>query len=404
MSDFLSDLAHKADPYPLYARLRAESPVHRLTRARGRTTWIVSRYDDVVTVLSDPRFINDHRTLRREGLGGDHGWRPWFVRPMLETMLHADAPEHVRLRHIAMHAFSPGKIETARPRVTALTEGLLRRAAARQPLDLVRDYAAQIPLAIIADILGVPESDRVRVQRWIMNIVTANKSWRRAPALGLSAWRCMRYLRDAARMRERGDRDDFMTALTHAYREGQLNEAELLALIYFLILAGQTTTEYGISGGILALLQQPGELERLRRDPSLIKSAVEELFRYCSPTEVAAKRYALETVRLSGTTIHAGDAVYAAIASANRDERHFADPDRLDLTRQPNRHIAFGIARHFCAGAQLARLETQIAIDALLQQTSDLRLAIDARTLRWRPGRLLRGPASLPVWASFKAA
>lgn len=402
MRDVLSDPLIKADPYPFYARLRAESPVHPIKTRRGRTTWMVTRFHDVITVLSDDRFANDRRSVD-SSVGRFDSWCPAFVTPLFRTILHRDPPGHARLRTLAGHAVSSAIIETAQRRVVELTADLLRRARGQRIIDLVSDYAQQIPLAIIADILGVPERDRLRVHRWIMILLTANRSWRRAPATLFGAWRLMHYIRDTAHHRGLGADGDFIATMSRARHGGRIDGEELLGLVYFLILAGQTTTVDLISSGMLALLEHPAELERLRHNPGLIKPAVEELLRYCSPTEVAAKRHARSPVRIADVTIRQGDIVYAVIASANRDERQFVDADRVDITRAPNRHIAFGIGRHFCVGAQLARLETQIAISTLLQGTSELRLAVEKPALRWRSGRLLRGLTSLPVCISIES-
>jgi cytochrome P450 PksS len=212
------------------------------------------------------------------------------------------------------------------------------------------------------------------------------------------AWLMLRYLRKLAEARRAAPRDDLVSALTQAEDGGQrLSADELLAMIVLLLVAGHETTVNLIGNGTLALLQHPDQLARLRADPALIRPAVEELLRYASPAETATERYAREDVTVAGAPIPRGGLALAVIASANRDERQFADPDKLDLTREPNRHLAFGLGAHFCLGAALARMEGQIAVAALLRRAPRLRLAVAPTALRWRPGLVLRGLKALPV-------
>jgi cytochrome P450 len=208
----------------------------------------------------------------------------------------------------------------------------------------------------------------------------------------------MRYIRRFIKIRRADLRDDLISALITAKEANErLDDDELLSMILLLIVAGHETTVNLIASGMLALLTHPDQLERLRSEPALIKPAVEELLRFTAPVETATERFAREDVEIAGVKIAQGDLVLAAIASANRDESQFTDPDRLDITREPNRHVAFGLGIHFCLGASLARLEGQTAINALLARTRDLRLAVDPSKLRWRSGLVLRGLKALPI-------
>jgi cytochrome P450 len=217
----------------------------------------------------------------------------------------------------------------------------------------------------------------------------------------MNAMAFMWYIRKLVKTRRANPRDDLMSALVQAEEAGeQLSEDELLAMIFLLLVAGHETTVNLIGNGMLALLEHPDQMERLRNDPALIKSAVEELLRYASPVETATERYAREDVTIAGVTIPRGALVFAVIASANRDERQFANPDTLDITREPNKHLAFGQGIHYCLGAPLARLEGQIAINTLLRRSRDLRLAVTPEAVRWRRALVLRGLEALPVvWA-----
>jgi cytochrome P450 PksS len=264
-------------------------------------------------------------------------------------------------------------------------------------IDLVDDYALPLPATIIADMLGVPSGDRRKFHRWSSRIVST--AARRDILWAIpAAWAFMRYLRKLFEQRRADPRADLITALVQAEEAGdKLSEDELLAMVFLLLIAGHETTVNLLAGGTLALLEHPDQMERLRRDPSLIKPAVEELLRYTSPVELATERFAREDLTIAGTTIPRGEQVLAVIASANRDERQFADPDTLDLTREPNRHLAFGQGEHYCLGAPLARLEGQIALNTLLQRLPNLRRAVAPGSLRWRRGLFLRGLEHLPL-------
>ncbi len=264
--------------------------------------------------------------------------------------------------------------------------------------DLIRDYALPLPATIIAELLGVPVQDRHAFHRGTDAIVSAAaSSWAMFRAIP-SAWLLIRYIRKLIKKRRADPRDDLISALAQSEEGGdRLSEDELFAMVFLLLAAGHETTVNLIGNGTLALLEHPDQMEKLRSNPALIKSAVEELLRYTSPVEIATERYAREDVSLAGSTIPRGEMVYAVIASANRDERQFAEPDALEIAREPNKHLAFGLGPHFCLGAPLARLEGQIAIATLLRRIPDLRLAVAPNELRWRRGLLLRGLESLPV-------
>jgi cytochrome P450 PksS len=388
----------KAQAYPFYARLRAEAPVYRVSLPTRETAWLVTRYDDVAMVLKDERLAKDTaNALTPEQLAA----RRWFrkVFPTLKrNMLELDAPDHPRLRGLVSKAFTPRRIEQMRPRIVELTHALLDTARARGQIDLIRDYALPLPTTIIAEMLGVPAEHRHRFHRWSNALMAAAVSpWAMVKAVP-SAWALLRYIRKVVTTRRADPRDDLISALVRAEEAGDsLSEKELVAMVFLLLVAGHETTVNLIGNGILALLENPAEWERLHNDPALIQSAIEELLRYSSPVEIATERYAREDVRIAGVTIPRGETVLAVLASANRDERQFPNPDVLDIAREPNRQLAFGLGPHFCLGAPLARLEGQIAIATLLDRVPDLRLAVAAERLRLRRGLLLRGVEALPV-------
>jgi cytochrome P450 len=394
----ISSPAFKANPYPFYAQLRDQAPVHRIILGDKRPAWLVSRYNDVVTVLKDDRFVKDKRyVMSREQLAREP-WIPKMLKPIERNMLDADAPDHTRLRALVHMAFTPRLIENMRARIQRLTDELLDAMEARGRMDLIRDYALPLPTTIIAEMLGVPDRERHKFQRWSSAIVsTVPGKWQMLKVIP-SLIALLRYIRRLVRTRRAAPQDDLVSALVLAHEAGdRLSEDELMAMVSLLLIAGHETTVNLIGNGMLALLEHPQQLELLRDDPGLIKPAVEELLRYDGPLETATERYAREDVAIAGVTIPRGEMVFAVLASANRDERQFDRPDTLDLTREPNRHLAFGQGVHFCLGAPLARLEGQIAINTLLRRIPDLRLAVASQTLRRRPGLVLHGLKSLPV-------
>lgn len=381
----------KADPYPFYARLRAEAPVYRTRLAFWGPAWLVTRYDDVLAVLKDPRLAKDYSSKMR--------WVPRAIQPLNRNLLNLDPPDHTRLRTLVSKAFTPRVVERMRDRIQAVCDELLDAAAAGGRMEIVGGFALPLPLTIIADLLGIPARDRRRFYSWSKRVAAATSGavvdlLRAQPAL----WLSMRYLRGLIAVRRAEPRDDLVTALLRAEEAGdKLSEDEVVGMIALLLLAGYETTMSLIACGALALVQHPRQRELLPQDPARAETAIEELLRYTSPADFATFRIAREDVTIGSATIPRGHLVLAALASANHDESQFSDPETLDLTREPNRHLAFGVGAHFCLGAPLARLEGQIALTTLFRRFPDLRLANAAGTLRWRRGLLFRGLEQLPV-------
>jgi cytochrome P450 len=392
----------KADPYPFYARLRADAPVWRTTLPDERTAWLVTRYDDVARVLKDGTFAKDKLNAMDPEQRAKTPWVPGVLKPLERNMLDLDDPDHARLRALVSKAFTPRLIERLRGRIVALCEELLdameRERRRKGGAELVADYALPLPATVIAELLGVPAEDHAKFHRWSNRLVSVSSKRDMLRAMP-AALAFMRYLRKLIERRRADPRDDLITALIRAEEAGdKLSEDELLAMAFLLLVAGHETTVNLIASGTLALLEHPEQANALRNDPSLAKSAVEELLRYTSPVEMATERYPREDAEIEGTTIPRGELVLAVLGSANRDERHFEDPDVLDITRDPNRHLAFGRGGiHHCLGAPLARMEGQIAISTFLERFPEARLAVAPESLRWRRGVFLRGLERLPL-------
>jgi len=279
-----------------------------------------------------------------------------------------------------------------------LLDAMERERRRKGGAELVADYALPLPATVIAELLGVPAEDHARFHRWSNRLVSVSSTrdmLRAVPA----ALAFVRYLRKLIERRRAEPRDDLITALTRAEEAGdRLSEDELLAMAFLLLVAGHETTVNLIASGTLALLEHPEQADALRNVPALAKPAVEELLRYTSPVEMATERYPRQDVEIESTTIPRGELVLAVLSSANRDERHFEDPNLLDLARSPNRHLAFGRGGvHHCLGAPLARMEGQIAMCALLRRFPEARLAATPEWLRWRRGVFLRGLERLPL-------
>ncbi len=392
----LASSAFKAGAHKFYGRLRKDNPVCPITLPDGRIVWLITRYDDVAAALKDPRFAKNPQNAPMTG--PKPPWVPKFFLPLTRNMLDLDPPDHTRLRALVQKAFTPRMVEGLRRRIEALTDELLEKVRTRGRFDLIHEYALPIPTTVIAETLGVPANDRRRFHRWSSAIVASDPSgWRMLRAIPRVA-AFLLYIRRLIRKRRAAPAEDLVSALVAVEEEGErLSEDELVAMIFLLLVAGHETTVNLIGNGTLTLLRHPDQMERLRREPELVVRGIEELLRFDGPLETATERYAREDVAIGDATVPRGSLTYAVLASANRDERQFPDPDVVDQTREPNRHLAFGFGIHFCLGAPLARLEAQVAIRALVERLPSLRLGVAPDDLRWRRGLVLRGLRALPV-------
>lgn len=404
----LFDPTHNADPYPTYAKLRLEVPVYQTKSQDGRTLWVVTRYQDVQTVLKDARFVKDIRSAStpEQNAALNARLQALAFRVLSQNMLSADPPSHTRLRGLISKAFTPRRTEQLRPRIEQLTDELLDAMEGKTELDLINDFAFPLPIRVISEMLGIPEADRDNFRLWSNMLIDGSGPDSPETNRQKSASNFLQYLTQlVAERRVRpsnnsssSDDKDLITALIEAEEQGdKLDEEQLIAMIWLLIIAGHETTVNLIGNGMLALFQHPDQLEMLKNNPELIKPAIEELLRYNGPVETSTSRFAGEDLVLDGQPISKGDAVLAVIAGADRDPEQFADPNNLDITRANNPHVAFGYGIHYCIGAPLARLEGQIAFRKLLERKPTIHLAVPVQELRWRPNLILRGLQTLPV-------
>ena len=398
--DFL-DPAYLADPYPALAVLRAAAPV-----AKGKQVppygdaWTVTRYADVVTVLKDSRFSVDPRHLSGGKNPLERWWLPRTFRLISEGLLNKDDPDHYRLRNLVQKAFTSRLIESLEPHIEQITDELLENLDTRKPVDLIREFAVPLPLAVISHMLGVPERDRFEFRRLTSRIMTGALPSGMLNMLraAYAMHRLMRFLDYLLDLKRREPDSGLISALVAAEQTGDsLSADELLAMLFLLLFAGHETTVNLIGSGTLALLDNPGQMQLLIDHPALAGSAVEELLRYTNPVQFGASRIALEDVELGGVKIKQNSVVVAMLSSANRDEEVFENPETLDIARESNRHLAFGFGIHFCLGAPLARMEGRIAFNKLLKRFPNMQLAVPRTQIRWRASPVFRGLEALPV-------
>jgi cytochrome P450 len=397
----------RENPYPLYARLREEGTVRPVQHPMGTTFWLVTGYEESRAVLNDTRFSKHPRHapqwMRDLGLSSE------TEGPTGVNMLNSDPPDHTRLRRLVSRGFTPRRVEALRPRVQEIADALIDRVAPLGRADLIDAFAYPLPITVISELIGVPEEDRADFRSWTTAMLLSpfDEDQRERRNAGIEA--INGYLADLV-SRKRHELDhrmtdeeqpDLLSALvsTADTEDGSLSERELVGMLNLLLVAGHETTVNLIGNGTVALMRHPDQLRLLRDDPGLLPSAIEEMLRYDGPVEQGTLRVAVEDVQVGGVTIPAGSQVTVALAAADRDPGRFPDPDRFDIRRQDNAHVAFGHGLHFCLGAPLARMEAEIAFRALLERLPGLALACPPDRLRQRPGTgaLFRGYAEVPV-------
>ena len=383
-----------ANPYPLFHRLRSEDPVHWDPFLHA---WVVTRYNDVVTVL---HHYSADRTPAPQQLTemGLASLNP-IAQVMVKQMLFLDPPAHTRIRSLASHAFTPQRVEVLRAHIRDITNSLLDKVELQGAMDVIADLAEPLPCIVTAEMLGVPVEDHQQLKSWSQDFAEMLGNFQhnpdRAARVLKSTLAMTDYFRSALRDQRLHPREGLVTSLMNAEVNGdRFTEEEVIANCIVTMVGGQETTTNLIGNGVLSLLRNPQQLEGLRSDLSLIPSAVEEMLRYESPSQHTA-RLAPEDTILGGKRISKRQAVIAVMAAGNRDPERFPDPDYFDITRTNNRHLAFGWAAHFCFGAALARIEAQTAFELMLRRLPNW--SLDSESLTWRPNLGLRGLIRLPI-------
>jgi cytochrome P450 len=390
------------DPYPAYAWLRENSPVHRTTLPSGVEAWLVTRYADARQALADQRLsknpvhhAGDAHAKGRTGIPGER------KADLMTHLLNIDPPDHTRLRRLVAKAFTPRTVAEFAPRVQELTDQLIDKFAENGSADLIHDFAFPLPIYAICDLLGVPREDQDDFRDWAGMMIRHGGGPRGGVARSVKKMRD--YLAELIHRKRENPGEDLISHLIRASDDGEhLSENEAAAMAFILLFAGFETTVNLIGNGVHALLQNPDQRERLQKslaagETGLLATGVEELLRYDGPVELATWRFATEPLSLGGQDIAVGDPVLVVLAAADRDPERFAAADTLDLSRSDNQHLGYGHGIHYCLGAPLARLEGRTALATLLTRLPDLRLAGDPADLRWRGGLIMRGLRTLPV-------
>ncbi|MFI0421560.1 cytochrome P450 [Spongiactinospora sp. 9N601] len=388
------DLLH--DPFHGFARIREEAPVARAVfPGKVDPILLVTRYDDVKTVLSDQRFVNNPANVPggdvgnvREQLIKMRGIPPEYAKYILESILDVDGADHIRLRRLVSRAFTARRVLELRPRVEeiagALLDELPGKAGPDGAVDLIEGFAYPLPIAVICELVGIPEEDRPAWRDWGRSLVSLQPNAMNEPLIGM-----VHSIENLILRRRAEPTGDLLSSLIRVHDEDgdRLSDQEMVTMVLTLVLAGHETTAHLIGNGTAALLTHPDQLERLRAEPELMPLAVHELMRWCGPVHGTRIRYAAEDVELGGVKIAQGQPVMAILVGANYDPRRFADPDRLDITRESEghreTHVGFGSGLHYCLGAALARQEGEVAFAGLLRRFPRLALACD-------PGELQR--------------
>ncbi|WP_307801878.1 cytochrome P450, partial [Microbispora triticiradicis] len=385
--------AFDADPYPAFDWLRRNAPISRVPLP-GCEAWLVTRYEDAVATLTHPSLAKDPAAgspeWRAAGLGLPLDHRPSLAR----HMINADGADHARLRRLVSAAFTPRRIAGLRARALEITDDLLDRLDGPEA-DLVTGLAYPLPIAIICDLLGVPEEDRAVFHRHasVIDSAAASEVEEIARATdGLEA-----FLDDLVELKRSRPGNDLLTDLVRRSNEGEIDKDELTSTAFLLLVAGHETTVALIGNGLLALLRHPAQARALRDDPALLPDYIDEMLRYDGPVRNATWRFPTEPVVIGGQEMRPGEPILVSLLAANRDPGAFADPDTFAPGRVGEPHLAFGRGPHYCIGAALAKVEGEAAIGRVLERFPDLTLAVDPAELRWWPSTIMRGLFSLPV-------
>lgn len=374
---------------PVLAELMREGPLTRVRLPHGEGwAWLATRYDDVKAITNDPRFGRAEVTKRQITRLAPH------FRPRPGSLAFADQPDHNRLRRAVAGAFTVGATKRLRPRAQEILDGLVDGVLAEgPPADLVERVLEPFPITVVSEVMGVPAADRERVHSWTRQIISTSGGAEAAERAkqGLYGW-----ITETVRARAGSEGGDVYSMLGAAVGRGEVGETEAVGLAGPLQIGGEAVT-HNVGQMLYLLLTRPELMARMRERPEARGTALDELLRWISHrTSVGLARIALQDVEVHGTRVAAGDPVYVSYLAANRDPDVFPDPDRIDLDRDPNPHLAYGNGHHFCTGAVLARMQTELLVDTLLERLPGLRLAVPADQVAWRRKTMIRGPLTLP--------
>lgn len=394
-----TDPAFLSDPHPVFHRLREQAPVYRhVGAASGRVYWFLTRYQDVQRALHDGdlRRQLDHLpaalAARHLALDGDQ------LGMVRRNVFNLDPPDHTRLRRLLAPAFGARTVAVIKTRiqqvVVELVDGVAAAGGGGAAVDLVETVALPLPIRIMAELLGFPIDDRIRLRGWVDDMLRSREPQR----MRRSGMEFIAYVHEKIDERRAKPGEDLFSQLIQATESGdRLDREELVSSVFQLLLAGDETTVNLIGNGVLALLRHPDQLRRLRAQPELLASAVEEMARFDGPVGHSRHLFATAEVDFDGTVVDRGDIVFPVLLAANRDPAVFPQPDLFDIGRNPNRHLGYGHGIHYCLGAELARLQVRAVVGTLLRRFPDLALAVDPTELEWTPDVFLRGVRRLPL-------
>lgn len=387
-------------PYEILEEYRARGRVHHVIFPHGADVWLVTRYDDVRSLLSDPRVSKDGRRMnemfaRHSGIPIQEGEKAdvGFDDELSWHMLNSDPPRHTRLRGLVSKAFTLRRMEAFRPRIEEITDQLLDAIDGRDDVDLVSEFAAPLPIIVICDLLGIPFNDRDSFRRWAVELVGAGHP---AEVVQAASNNVVQYARESIAAKRANPGDDMISALLQG-DDDRLTEDELVAMIFLYTVAGHITSQHTLSNALYSLLNHPDQLAKLRADMSIMPRAIDELMRYDGGVGVATFRFTREEIPVGDDVIPAGQILALSIQSAHRDDSRYPDAGTLNLERRPLGVLGFGHGTHFCIGQPLAKIQTEIGLTKLLTRFPDLRLTNDPARLRWEDSTLLRGLLTLPV-------
>ncbi|CAM3948363.1 cytochrome P450 [Bacillus luti] len=393
----LASAQFKEDAYEIYKESRKMQPILFVNEVELGKEWLITRYEDALPLLKDNRlkkdmtnvFPQDTTNMYLSVDNSDH---------LTTHMLNSDPPNHSRLRSLVQKAFTPKMITQLDGRIQRIADDLIREIERKGTLNLVDDYSFPLPIIVISEMLGIPKEDQAKFRIWSHAVIASPETPEEIKEIEKQLSEFITYLQYIVDVKRKDPKEDLVSALILAENEGhKLNAPELYSMIMLLIVAGHETTVNLITNTVLALLENPDQLQLLKNNPNLIDSAIEEGLRYYSPVEVTTARWAAEPFQIHEQIIQKGDMVIISLASANRDETVFENPEVFDITRENNRHIAFGHGSHFCLGAPLARLEAKIAITTLFNRMPELQIKGNREEIKWQGNYLMRSLEELPL-------